>query len=191
MSVSIYTRAQAAILVAVCNLQQSASQATNLFHEERFTRAADNLLRSYDSLPQQKARFSDGDVALAVEPPIVGEPRAITDLRDRGHAKAKKAATNVKRTVRRRFALQSPCPPERECNTAPDVENRLECQDLLAQATPNQRRVLALRLTGVSDEMIGNELGITAGNVAVLAHRGINRIRERAAAWDAIETLTA
>jgi hypothetical protein len=191
MSIPTYSPAQATTLVAVGCLQSLASWAGNLFLDERYTRAADNLLRSFDSASTGPAGFSGADIALAVEPPAEGEMQAVTKLRLQGRELADKAITNVKRTLRRQFALRSSQVPEGECNSAAEVENRLECHDLLVLATPRQREVLALRLIGNDDELIAVALGITAGNVAVLAYRGVSRIRDSLAARGSFEELAA
>jgi hypothetical protein len=191
MNIPTYSSAQAITLVAVANLQYLATHACNLFLEERCTRAADNLVRSLDSGSTEPAGFSEDEIALAVEPPTHGASDPITALRRQGLALAEKAITNVKRTVRRQFGRRCSRLPEGACDSAAVVENGLECRDLVALATAKQRDVLAMRLSGHDDEWIADELGTTAGNVAVLAHRGVNRIRGRLRATVGLEEWAA
>lgn len=191
MSIPTYSPALATTLVAVGHLQSLASYAGNLFLSERRTRAADNLLRLFDSASTEPTGFSDDDITLAVKLPTDGESQAVMELRRQGRALAEKAITNVKRTVRRHFGLRSSHLPEGEFDPTTEVENRLECQDLLVLATPKQQEVLAIRLLGHDDESIADGLGITAGNVAVIAHRGVHRIREKLSTRGAFEELTA
>lgn len=191
MSIPTYSPAQARILVAVGQLQRFATRAGNLFLEERCTRAADNLLVSYDVRVDDDARHAQDEIVLAVIAPVNGEPEAIRELRLAGIDLARKAITNVKRTLRRQFARRSREIPESECHSAAEVENRLECQDLIGIATPKQREVLGLRLIGTDDTEIAARLGLTIGNVAVIAHRGANRIRDHLAARGFLEGLAA
>lgn len=179
MSIPTYSPAQARTLVAVGHLQRFTTRAGNLFLEERCTRAADNLLKSYDADVGNVARHTQDEIALAVSAPADNEPEAISELRLAGLDLARKAITNVKRTLRRHFARRLPEMPETECHSAAEVEDRLECQDLIELATPKQRDVLSLRLIGADDAEIAARLGVSVGNVAVIAHRGANRIRDR------------
>lgn len=57
------------------------------------------------------------------------------------------------------------------------VEHLHDCRVLLSQATTSQQAVLRHRLEDRDDEDIARELGMSAGNVACLASRGITRIR--------------
>ena len=191
MSIPTYSPAQANTLVAVGQLQRFATRAGNLFLEERCTRAADNLLASYDVGVDDDARHTQDEIALAVTAPLNGESETIRELRLAGTNLARKAITNVKRTLRRQFARRSPEVPETECHSASEVEDRLECQDLIDLATPKQREVLGLRLLGTEDTEIAARLGLTVGNVAVIACRGANRIRDRLAAKGFLESLAA
>jgi RNA polymerase sigma-70 factor (ECF subfamily) len=50
-------------------------------------------------------------------------------------------------------------------------------RDLVAQLPPNERRVVELRLSGLTDSEIATVLGLAHGNVRVIQHRAIKRLR--------------
>lgn len=184
MESQTYSPSQAPAFVAVGQLQKAASRSQHLFYQERYLRAADNILRAVgDAAPDPDllslGHFSELEVSLAIEEPNRGESPRIAVLRQAAQTMRRRGVTNVKKTVRRRHEKQRPLDsqlPAKDSMLA--LQNRLDCETLLADALPKQQDVLKHRLAGCDDDDIARLMGLSRGNVAVLAYRGHRRIRE-------------
>jgi RNA polymerase sigma-70 factor (ECF subfamily) len=74
------------------------------------------------------------------------------------------------------FDLQDPAPSPEELAVAADHQGRV--LGLLAQLSPDQRRVVELRLAGLSHTEIGQVLSTKAGAVRATQFRAISRLRD-------------
>jgi RNA polymerase sigma factor (sigma-70 family) len=68
--------------------------------------------------------------------------------------------------------------PER-ADPAPGPDRALELREILDSLTPQQRRVIELRLSGCSQAMIASELAISRVAVTRLEQRALQHLRQR------------
>ncbi|MBI1349043.1 hypothetical protein GC163_22455 [bacterium] len=189
MKESLHAPARALRFVAVGQLQNLASRTPKLFYQERYLRAADNLLKGiFDAEPDPDlaslGNFSDEEIQLAIADPVRGESARIVVLRQAAVDLRCRKLVNVKKTIRRRWNRQKQLP--RQGSSVADglqkVDDRLDCADLIKIVTPRQRTVLELRLAGFDDVEIASITGLSRQNVAVIAYRAHQRICEYVAA---------
>lgn len=181
----LYAPAQAQRYVAVGHLQALACGVQSSFLQELFLRSADGILRRLNGATADPdllslGEFTELELAQAIARPVAGEPLRVTVLRRSARSMRLRGLSNAKNTIRRRSARQRPLvtdPRGRDYDSLEQVENRLDCERLLDYATPSQRQVIELRMFGLDDTDIATLLGLSKANVAVLAHRGHNRIR--------------
>ena len=167
---------------ACCRLAQPGHPTS--FSTSRARRAADNLLRrtvtaTLEPDEQGDLLYSSDEITAAVADPVLNESQTIAVLRSAGWDRARLALNNGKKTVRRQQSRQVPLVAEVE--ELRDEEFDVDWRVLLGLATSQQRAVLQLRLRGQSNEEIANCLGTTKNRVAVLCHRGVERIRQHLA----------
>lgn len=188
MKEKLHAPARALRFVAVGHLQNLAARTQNLFYQERYLRAADNLLKSIlDAKPDPDlvslGDFSDEEIRLAIAIPVRGESSRIITLRQAAVDLRCRKLVNVKKTIRRRWNRQEQLLTQgiSVADGFQKVDDRLDCADLIKITTPRQRTVLELRLAGLDDEEVGRATGLSRQNVAVIAHRAHQRIREHIA----------
>lgn len=193
MKANLHAPARALRFVAVGHLQNLAARTPNLFYQERYLHAADNLLEGIlDADPDPDlaslGNFSDQEIQLAIANERPAESARVGVLRRAAIDLRCRKLVNIKKTIRRRWNRQQQL-PEQGVTIADGIQlidDRLECEDLVELVTPRQRAVLELRLAGFDDVEIANATGLSRQNVAVIAHRAHQRIREQVAAKTSI-----
>lgn len=188
MNEKVYAAARAVTLVAVGQLQNLAYRTSKVYYQERYLRAADNLLNGMletKSDPEllSLGSFSELELEHAIGKQTRGESTRIVVLRQAAIELRCRKLVNVKKTIRRRYELQKPLLKEEvvSVDNPLRIEDRLECADLIEMVPPRQRAILTLRLTGLNDNSIAEALGLSRQNVALIAHRAHVCIRDRVA----------
>ena len=188
-----YSFPEAARLLAVHSLQRR--EARDIYEDDKRHRALDNLLKRQPErilsflCGRKSLRLGRGDLRPVPGHILVrllqGAGGIMPQLERAGRCLAWRSLVNAETTTNNRHSRATNYPVESHPDRSRDQETELRdqkqklCQCLLTYLDRIEREVIRLSMEGSNSRTIGDALSLSPGNVDVIRHRAIRKLRDR------------